>query len=66
MRPQRGTAVLGAEHPALLEQRDDPVDEVVQAAGGEMRYEDESVGGVGGDELGQLLRDRPGAADEGL
>ncbi len=32
MRPQRGADVFGAERAALRDERDDPVDDVVQAA----------------------------------
>ena len=44
---QGGALVLGAEHAALLQQRDDLVGELVEAAGGDVRDEDEAVAGVG-------------------
>ena len=41
---QGGRLVLGAQHAALLQQRDDLVDEVVEAGRGQVRDEDEPVG----------------------
>src|SRR6185369_297112 len=43
---QRGAGVVGAEHAALLQQRDDLVDERRQPAGGDVRDHDVAVGGV--------------------
>ena len=66
MGPKSETGVFGAEGSAFLEERDDPVHELVEAARGEMRYEDEAVGRVGRDELDELRGDRLRAADERL
>ena len=49
--------VLGTQHPALLEQRDDRVDEPVEPGGGEVRCEDEAVGAVGLHEVVHLFGD---------
>src|SRR6266545_979721 len=46
VRAERRTGVLGTEDAALTQQRDDAVDEVVQAAGSEVRDKDEAVGRV--------------------
>ena len=48
--------VLGAEHAALLQQRHDRVGELVQAARGDVRHQDEPVAGVGLDELVDRVR----------
>ena len=47
---QRGAGVVGAEHAALLQHRDDLVDERRQPPGGDVRDHDVAVGGVGLDE----------------
>ena len=44
---QRRALVVGAEHAALLQERDDLVDEVVEAVRREVGHEDVAVGGVG-------------------
>ncbi|GGT75517.1 MULTISPECIES: hypothetical protein [Streptomyces] len=51
MRTERRAGVPRTEDPALLQERDDGVDEVVETARGEVRDEDETVGGVRGDVL---------------
>ena len=48
---QRVPGVLGAEHAPLLQQRHHRVGELVQAARGDVRHQDEPVAGVGLDEL---------------
>ena len=58
--------VLGAEHAALLQQRHDLVDELVEAAGRDVRDQDEAVAGVGLDEVVDRVGDRGRGADEGL
>src|SRR5580700_10022208 len=55
---QGGAGVVGAKHAALLQQRDDLVDERRQPAGGDVRDQDVAVGGVGLDELVDRGRDR--------
>ena len=67
---QCGPGVVGPQRAALLEQRDDLVDELVKAAGGEVRADDEPVRSVvlyeGVDALGHLQRraDELGAAED--
>ena len=63
---QRGAGVVGAEHAALLQQRDDLVDERGQPARGDVRDQDVAVGGVGLDELVDRRGDRLRRADERL
>ena len=47
---QRAALVVGAEDPALLQQRHDRVRELIEAARRDVRDEDEPVAGVGLDE----------------
>src|SRR5512146_1947060 len=47
MLAQRAALVLGPEHAALLQQRDDRGGELVQAAGRDVRHQDEAVADVG-------------------
>ena len=61
---QGGAVVFGAEAAAFLQQRDDRVDEVVEAARGEVRDEDEAVAGVGLDVEVDLVRDLLRRSDE--
>ena len=63
---QRAALVVGAEDAALLQQRHDRVGELVQAARGDVRDEDEAVAGVGLDEIVDRLRDGGRRADERL
>src|SRR5690606_7010287 len=56
--------VLGAERPALLEQRDDSVEDVVEPARREVRDEDEAVGRVLLDMAVDVVRDLLRSADE--
>ena len=58
--------VLGAQHAALLEQRDHVVDEVVEARGREVRRQHEPVGATGPHEVAHRLGHVPGRSDEGL
>src|SRR5690242_17936700 len=58
--------VLGAQHPALLQQRHDGVHELVEAAGDDVRHEDEPVRGVVLDELVDGRGHRRRGADERL
>ena len=58
--------VLGAEHAALLQQRDHRVGELVEAARGDVRDEDEAVAGVGLHEVVDRRGDGGRGADEGL
>ena len=61
---QRRALVVGAEHAALLEQRDDLVDEAVEAVRREVGHEDVAVGGVGLHVAVDRLGDRRRTADE--
>ena len=56
--------VFGAERAALLQQRYDAVDEVVEAVRGEMRDQDETVARVGLDVQVDLVGDLCGGSDE--
>src|SRR5690348_11637893 len=47
MLAQRAALVLGAEHTAFLQQRDHRGGELVQAAGRDVRHQDETVADVG-------------------
>lgn len=58
------TFVVGAEASTLLQDWDDRVGESVEATRGEMRHQDETVGGVGLDEQVDLIRDRLRGTDE--
>lgn len=62
-RAQGGSLVFRAERAAPLEQRHHPVDELVEPAGPEVRYEGEAVGGTLPHERLQFRGDRLGRAD---
>jgi hypothetical protein len=54
---RRAGRVGGAQHAALLQQPDDRVGELVQAAGRDVRDQDEAVAGVGLDVAVDLVGD---------
>ncbi|NCL72685.1 hypothetical protein AIIKEEIJ_00120 [Rhodococcus sp. YH1] len=64
MTAQGGALVFGAETAAFLQQRHDLVDEFVEAAGGEVRNQDEAVARVGLHIAVDLGGDVIGGADE--
>ena len=63
---ERRARVLGPERAALLQQRDDLVGEPVEAAGRDVRHQDEAVAGVVLDVAVEVRGDRLRRADEGL
>src|SRR3954453_20322866 len=52
--------VFGAEHALFLQQRHDGVGELVEPVRGDVRYEDETVGGILLDEVVDAAGDRGG------
>jgi hypothetical protein len=56
--PQGGALIISPEYAALLEEWNDMVDERIESAGCDVRDQDESVAGIGLNELVDGLGDR--------
>ena len=63
---QRGSGVVGAKDTAVLQQGHHAVDERIKAAGGDVRDQDEPVGGIGLHEIVDRRRDGLRRSDERL